>query len=61
MYNGTIWEITNKFGERIKMPPTSAVQYNKFVKGDGRADQYLSDCTILKNYKMEQKGRALGN
>jgi hypothetical protein len=46
MYNGTIGEVTNKFGERIKYP-TSVIQY-RFMKGDDRADQYLSDCTILK-------------
>jgi hypothetical protein len=46
MYNGTTGEITNKFGDRLKK--TTSVMKYKFVKGDDRAGQYLTDCTVLK-------------
>jgi hypothetical protein len=46
IYKGTIGEVTNKFGERIRKP-TSIIQY-KFMKGVDRGDQYLSYCTNLK-------------
>jgi hypothetical protein len=46
IYNGTIGQVINKFGKRIKKL-TSVIQY-KFMKGADRADQYLSCFTILK-------------
>jgi hypothetical protein len=46
IYSGTTGEVTNKSGEIIKKP-NSVIQY-KFMKGDDRADQYLSYCTTLK-------------
>jgi hypothetical protein len=46
IYNGTIGEVTNKFGERIKRP-ISVIQY-KFMKSVDRADHYLLYCTTLK-------------
>jgi hypothetical protein len=52
IYNGTVGEVTNKFGER-KKKPNFVIQY-KFIKNVDPADQYLSDCTILKKHKVEQ-------
>jgi hypothetical protein len=47
IYNGTIGKVTNRFGERIKKA-NLVIQYNKFMNGVNRADQYLSYCTKLK-------------
>jgi hypothetical protein len=46
IYDGTIGEVSNKFGERI-IKPASVIRYT-FMKGVDRAGQYLSYCTILK-------------
>ena len=31
-----------------KKKPYAVVQYNKFIKGTDRADQYLNYCSVLK-------------
>jgi hypothetical protein len=43
-----------KTNMKIKKP-FPAVQYNKFIKGVDRADQYLSFYSVLRNCKMVEK------
>jgi hypothetical protein len=35
--------------------PFAVVQYNKFIKGVDRADQYLSFYSVMRNCKMVEK------
>jgi hypothetical protein len=59
IYSGTIGDVTDKFGEKIKKP-NPVIQYS-FMKGAYRADRYLSYCTTLKKTSNGAKYCALSN